>query len=272
MTIERFDIEDSLDTGALDWSWSETIGGSNVGHECDAYIGFTLRSFPTFDTYRMKRVFGLGHAIEDIVVRELSNSVFDVIPKDPATGKQYVFKAYGGMVKVKLDGVIKTKSSNTWSVLEVKSSNDSIYRQVDKHWEKNMPWHSQLQLGMLLSGLPQSVIVISNKNTSSLMSFKVTADDLTQGWLKARIEKQFTKNVRRVSTTKEYFGCKMCKFNSYCWEGRDLPVSIGPASSSCRSCEYAIPQATGSWECTLHMRPATAKCDDHSQWRPLMKE
>ena len=48
------------------------IGASGIGTQCDAYQAYSLRGFPN-DTIepKLKRIFKLGHILEDIVVKDI---------------------------------------------------------------------------------------------------------------------------------------------------------------------------------------------------------
>ncbi|MFO0448260.1 MAG: hypothetical protein ACK52I_06285, partial [Pseudomonadota bacterium] len=99
------------------------IGASSVGAPCDAQVAFSLRGFPEDPIEpRVRRIFKLGHIIEDMVVADLKKAGFHVYDRDSLTGKQYAYSEHGGHVRAHADGLIDLGDGEL-RVLEIKSVN-----------------------------------------------------------------------------------------------------------------------------------------------------
>ena len=64
-------IDDGYDADRKEKS-RQYIGASIVGNPCDAVLAYNLRGFPNDEPNpRLKRIFALGHMLEEVVVEDL---------------------------------------------------------------------------------------------------------------------------------------------------------------------------------------------------------
>ena len=116
------------------------IGASGIGSACDAELAYSLRGFPNTDPDpRLKRIFRLGHILEDEVVRDLKlKADVRVWEKDGLTGRQHTYSELGGHVVCHMDGHIQL-DDEVLRVLEIKSMNEASFKKFQKDGVKISP-------------------------------------------------------------------------------------------------------------------------------------
>ena len=245
------------------------IGASMIGTACDAEIAFSLRGFPNNPpTPRLKRIFRLGHILEDEVVRDLKvKADIRVWEKDGLTGKQHTYEELGGHVVCPMDGHIQLdESKEDLHVLEIKSMNDASWKKFQKEGvKKSHPrYYSQLQMMMGMSQMRTSFFIAINKNTSEYHSEIVDYDDLEFMFIKERIERVLLNKARKISNDETDWRCRGCFKRGACWGQIDVP-------KSCTTCKFAIAKSDGDWHCQKHGRSARELCNFYELYEPLPK-
>ncbi|UFN49211.1 hypothetical protein LPC08_00765 [Roseomonas sp. OT10] len=87
------------------------LGGSRLGHTCERALQFEFVKAPKdegadFDG-RLLRIFGIGHALEDVAVAWLRGAGFDLYTRRGGGehGEQFGFSVAGGRIRGHVDGV-----------------------------------------------------------------------------------------------------------------------------------------------------------------------
>lgn len=87
------------------------LGGSRLGHACERALQFEFVRAPKdegadFDG-RLLRIFGIGHALEDVAVAWLRGAGFDLYTRRGGGehGEQFGFSVAGGRIRGHVDGV-----------------------------------------------------------------------------------------------------------------------------------------------------------------------
>lgn len=242
----------------------EYIGASVVGHPCDAYLAFSLRGFPEdVPPPRLKRVFRLGHILEDEVVRDLKRSGLRVSEKDQLTGKQYGYDDFGGHISAHADGHVEMEDGEL-RLLEVKSMNRSSFSKFaeDGVRRSHPRYYAQMQMLMGMSGIPSCLFIAYGKDTSEYHAEIVEYDEFEWSALKARIETALRGEAKKVATDRSDWRCKGCFRASVCWLGAEVP-------KRCGTCAHARPDPKTWWWCGKHERAAEATCADWTAYEPL---
>jgi hypothetical protein len=88
------------------------LGGSRLGHPCERALQFEFLQAPKdegagFDG-RLLRIFGIGHALEDVAVDWLRAAGFDLYTRrgNRPDGEQFGFSVAGGRIRGHVDGVL----------------------------------------------------------------------------------------------------------------------------------------------------------------------
>ena len=88
------------------------LGGSRLGHSCERALQFEFLQAPKdegadFDG-RILRIFGIGHALEDVAVDWLRAAGFDLYTRkgNRSDGEQFGFAVAGGRIRGHVDGVL----------------------------------------------------------------------------------------------------------------------------------------------------------------------
>jgi hypothetical protein len=88
------------------------LGGSRLGHACERALQFEFLQAPKdegadFDG-RILRIFGIGHALEDVAVAWLRAAGFDLYTRkgNRPDGEQFGFAVAGGRIRGHVDGIL----------------------------------------------------------------------------------------------------------------------------------------------------------------------
>lgn len=266
LDVPAIEIDRAYEADPPDWL-SRTISAGVIGHPCEAFLAYTLRSFPEVPVPpRVKRVFKVGHVIERLVIEDLRKAGYNVWDKDGLTGKQFTYLAYGGHVKAKADGLIEMRDGKT-RLLEIKSMNNANWSKFAKFGVRvshpRYYWQAQLEMG--LACIHELLLVAYNKDTSSYHSEIVKFDAFDYAAANVKIETVLGNRARKVATSEADWRCKECSKRDVCWGGR-LP------EPACHNCAHAVPNLSGGWHCGKHNREATAVCGEYEVYRPLPRE
>jgi hypothetical protein len=242
------------------------IGASMIGTDCDAEVALNLRGFPSVTPApKMKRIFNLGHALEDMIVRDLKDVArLPVFDRDPLTGKQYAFHDVGGHVVCHLDGMIET--ADGLNVLEIKSMNEAMWKRFKKHGVKvsHPKYYAQLQMMMAMAKLQRSVFIAYNKNTSEYHCEFVDFDSLEFDFIEAKANRALGDEAHRVAADPDDWRCARCFKRTSCWD-------LEPVEPACSRCSHAVSAESGDWYCELHKHTAEDVCGDYQQYFPRSK-
>lgn len=244
------------------------IGASGVGNPCDANLAYSLRGYPnTPAPPNLKRIFALGHIIEDIVVADLKKAAnIDVQENDPLTCKQWEYKELGGHISCHTDGMIEINGKSY--VLEIKSMNHNSFQ---KFLSKGMKishnhYYAQVQMYMALSKVSETFFIAYNKDKSTYHAEIVEFDELEWSYLKQRIITVLNGEARKISYDGTDWRCKGCFKRDVCWGDKD--VSVEPSS-----CQFGEPQKDGTWLCTnCGGDKSCNNTDSYMRYHPMPKE
>jgi len=244
------------------------IGASIIGNPCDALVAFSLRGFPNNEPdARLKRIFQLGHILEDEVVKDLKKRAgLHVWEKDGLTGKQHSYEAWGGHIVCHMDGHIEL-GDGVVRVLEIKSMNDASFNKFKKSGVKvsHPQYFGQVQMMMGMSDMTETLFIAINKNNSDYHAEIVRYDEFEFAHIKERIERAILGTARKISTDGTDWRCKGCFKRGVCWDGEDVP-------KQCSTCSHAAAHPSGGWHCEKHDKPADEVCGDYNRYEPLPKE
>lgn len=256
-------------------SWSKTIGGSNIGHPCDACVTLTLRSFPTQQKpEKLQRIFALGYAIEKMILERLHEHCMAAgLTLVPGGDESLTYFSHDWRVKVKADGAIDSGKERL-ALIEIKSANERRFSDMATYGvELGEPgYYEQVQLEMGMSGIRKTLFIAYNKNTSDIHREVVHFDPFLYSSQLHRIESILGGAAMRCAASDTDWRCKFCDHRSTCWAGFDTVKLLHmPGWRACRTCKHSIPLAPMStpgaapecfW-CAKNNRVARSLCTDY---------
>lgn len=244
------------------------IGASIVGNPCDALLAYSLRGFPNDEPNpRLKRIFNLGHILEDVVVKDLKKKAgAQVWEVDGLTGRQHTYEELGGHVVCHTDGLIEITRDEPM-ILEIKSMNDASFNKFKKSGVKisHPQYFAQCTMMMGMSGITESFFIAINKNNCDYHAEIIEYDEIEWSYLKERVERAINNRAGKISKDGTDWRCKGCFKNSVCWQGKQV-------DAQCNFCSNAIANDDGGWWCNKHDKKANETCDDYSVYKPKEKE
>lgn len=234
------------------------IGASSVGNSCEALLAFTLRGFPeTPPSPKLKRIFKLGHVLENFVLDDLEKTGHHVLRGDESG--QFGYHEVGGHVSCHLDGIIVIDEVK--HVLEIKSMNDANHKKFIKDGVKfsHPKYFAQVQLMMAMSEIGQCLFIAINKNTCEYHSEVIKADTMEQVYLEDKIERVLTQQPSKIAHDETDWRCRSCFKVDVCWHN-------DPVEPACKNCALASPSSDGGWRCFRGL--AIDVCDDYILFKP----
>lgn len=239
------------------------LGMSRIGMEDERHLWLEHRfclDRPTES--RIQRIFRLGHILETEIVRLLRQTnglrVYDVKPD----GTQYRYSYFGGHFAGSMDGGIigLPEDPLRWHVLEIKTVNDSRFKDLEKKGVKEWSpeYFSQMIAYMSASGMERAFFIAYNKNTSKFYSEIVEADPMYADALKVKAERILTSNSPPESSypNEQFYKCNF--FND-----DDRAVYWGkrtPKKPNCRNCRFVrFNLENGNVDCHHKTKPSAGE-------------
>ena len=226
------------------------LGASQIGGECERALWYSfrwtaMRRFPA----RMLRLLSRGQREEATFAALLSAAGVTVVTENPATGRQYDFKAghFGGSMDGACVGL--PDAQKTWHVIEFKTHSAKSFNDLEKHGvEKSKPKHwAQMQCYMAWTGMERALYAAVCKDDDRLHLERIDFDRSAAEALFDRAQRVIDAPVPpvRISERPDWYQCKLCDWHSVC-HGTDVPLP------TCRSCAHVTPVADGAWHCARH--------------------
>ena len=242
------------------------ISASAIGHECDANVALSMRSFPeSHVSDQSARRFTLGHRIEEIVGQDLKRGGLPFVDRDPRTGKQYLLEGFERHLKAYADGYMMWEDSPPEPV-EIKSMNAKRFNALtDNLMDTEPKYFDQMMTVMALSKTESGLFIAYNKDNSLYRVIRVRFDPSRWGYLAAKIERILDGEARKISKDGSSWLCNMCGRKKACQDGEAPPAK----DLSCHHCAHASPDVNGTWWCSKHEMFASSVCPSFELFRPL---
>lgn len=251
------------------------LGASAIGKPCERALWYDFRhcGVPGRFNGRVLRLFQTGHLEEPRLVMDLRNIGCEVHEKDPETGEQFGFKAFGGHFGGHMDGCARgiPEAPKTWHVVEFKTASEKRFDEMKRKGLKEAApeYYAQVMVYMKLSGMRRAIIIIKNKNTDHLYSERIPYDkDEAEAIMERARRIIFSKRPPpKISDNPDHPVCTYCGLNQLC-HGANPPDPAVPSIVSCRNCVHSTPTEWGAWNCERHRKKLSiqeqqAACDDH---------
>jgi hypothetical protein len=227
------------------------LGGSVIGHACRRYIFYSFRwAYKNRIESRIYRIFRIGDAIEDILVKELASIGFKVRNNQAQVG------GYKGHASGSIDGEFDYEGLKY--LFEAKSMNHTNFLAlVRKGVQESKPQHyRQCQIYMGKRELDRTWYVAMDKDTSKLYSEVIEFDEFEYEMLLAKEEETIDAThinlFPRVSNNSSWYECKSCDARFVCHH------NLTP-EKNCRTCKHVEIHDEGKWSCGLYQEWLTVK-------------
>lgn len=234
-----------------------TVSASAIGHECDAFVALSFRSFPeAMPSDEAARRMKLGRKIEEIVLDDMLETGLPVVKIDATTGRQWMFTGYEGHAKCYADGLLLWDGIR--EPIEIKSMNTKRFAAVVSKGLKDAEpkYYDQIQTVMGLGGFVSGLFVAYNRDNSKYYVKRILFDLERWGVISLKIERALSGEGRRISKDGSDWRCKMCGRFGACQKGEAPPVT----KRECHHCIYSSPDVSGQWWCDKFGEMAKGPC------------
>jgi hypothetical protein len=238
-------IDDALVAGNAATPPRTYLGGSRLGHACERALQFEFVRAPKdegadFDG-RLLRIFGIGHALEDVAVAWLRAAGFDLYTRRGGgnDGAQFGFSVAGGRIRGHVDGIFAggpTIPGMAFPALwECKTMNAKAWRETSsKGVAASKPIYAaqiavyQAYMDAAVPGVADNPALFTaiNKDTAELHHELVPFNaDLAQRMSDRAVRVLAATDagelLPRVAAQPDHFECRFCPWAKRCWA---LPV------------------------------------------------
>ena len=217
------------------------LGGSRLGHPCERALQFEFLQAPKdpggdFDG-RTLRIFGIGHALEDVAVAWLRGAGFDLYTRRGGgdQGEQFGFSVAGGRIRGHVDGILaggpQIPGMAFPALWECKTMNAKAWRETSsKGVAAAKPIYAaqiavyQAYMDAAVPGVAGNAALFTaiNKDTAELHHELVPFDtELAQ-----RMSDRAVRVLRacdagdllpRIATSADFHACRFCPWTKRCW-------------------------------------------------------
>ncbi|MBE7183847.1 MAG: hypothetical protein INR68_05530 [Methylobacterium mesophilicum] len=219
----------------------EYLGASRLGHPCERALQFEFAHAPkdegaSFDG-RTLRIFGIGHALEDLAVRWLRSAGFDLYTRrgNRPDGGQFGFSVAKGRIRGHVDGVIAAGPPGLGlrvpALWECKTMNARNWRETVANGVVVAKPIYAAQVAIYQAYMEASIPGVSehpalftaiNKDTAELHHELLPFDaDLAQRMSDRAVRVLAATDagelLPRVAREPDFHACRMCPWSKRCW-------------------------------------------------------
>lgn len=217
------------------------LGGSRLGHACERALQFEFVKAPKdegadFDG-RLLRIFGIGHALEDVAVAWLRAAGFDLYTRrgGGVPGEQFGFSVAGGRIRGHVDGVFAggpTIPGMAFPALwECKTMNAKAWRETSSKGVAVAKPIYAAQIAVYQAYMDASVPGVAdnpalftaiNKDTAELHHKLVPfnaelAQRMSDRAVRILAATDAGELLPRIATQADHFECRFCPWAKRCW-------------------------------------------------------
>jgi hypothetical protein len=218
------------------------LGGSRLGHACERALQFEFARAPKDEgadfNGRLLRIFGIGHALEDLAVAWLRGAGFELYTRKGgrADSEQFGFSVASGRIRGHVDGIIAggppVPGMAFPALWECKTMNAKSWRETaSKGVTVSKPVYAaqiavyQAYMDATVPGIAENPALFTaiNKDTADLHHELVPFDAA----LAQRMSDRAVRVLRatesgdllpRVANQPDHFECRMCPWAQRCWK------------------------------------------------------
>jgi hypothetical protein len=217
------------------------LGGSRLGHACERALQFEFVKAPKdegadFDG-RLLRIFGIGHALEDVAVAWLRGAGFDLYTRRGGSehGEQFGFSVAGGRIRGHVDGVFAGGPAIPGmafpALWECKTMNAKSWRETSSKGVAAAKPIYAAQIAVYQAYMDASVPGVAdnpalftaiNKDTAELHHELVPfnaelAQRMSDRAVRILAATDAGELLPRVAAQADHFECRFCPWAKRCW-------------------------------------------------------
>jgi hypothetical protein len=217
------------------------LGGSRLGHACERALQFEFVKAPKdegsdFDG-RLLRIFGIGHALEDVAVAWLRAAGFDLYTRRGGGehGEQFGFSVAGGRIRGHVDGVLAGGPAIPGmafpALWECKTMNAKSWRETSsKGVAASKPIYAaqiavyQAYMDASVPGVADNPALFTaiNKDTAELHHELVPfnaelAQRMSDRGVRILAATDAGDLLPRIAAQPDHFECRFCPWAKRCW-------------------------------------------------------
>jgi len=188
------------------------LGLSEIGHKCPRWLWYAHHNTPSKPIEgRIIRLFRTGNIIEDAIISDLESIGIEV------TDRQREVEIVNGDIVLKghIDGIINGQ------LLEIKSAAEKYFKQLLKvGYEKwNPKYKAQAHVYMVLCELTECIVIVENKNDSTLYieTLKLDRDYVTKLLIDVFAAITSQQPPERICPDASWYKSKFCKYQDVCF-------------------------------------------------------
>ena len=217
------------------------LGGSRLGHACERALQFEFTRAPKDEgadfSGRLLRIFGIGHALEDLAVAWLRSAGFDLYTRKGGRpdGEQFGFSVAGGRIRGHVDGIIAGGPTIPGlgfpALWECKTMNAKAWRETaSKGVTIAKPIYAaqiavyQAYMDATVPGIAHhpALFTAINKDTAELHHELVPFDAALAQRMSDRAVRVLQATdvgelLPRIAREPDHFECRMCPWAQRCW-------------------------------------------------------
>ncbi len=217
------------------------LGGSRLGHACERALQFEFAKAPKdegadFDG-RLLRIFGIGHALEDVAVAWLRGAGFDLYTRRGGGehAEQFGFSVAGGRIRGHVDGVLAGGPAIPGmafpALWECKTMNAKSWRETSsKGVAASKPIYAaqiavyQAYMDASVPGVADNPALFTaiNKDTAELHHELVPfnaelAQRMSDRAVRILAATDAGELLPRIAAQADHFECRFCPWAKRCW-------------------------------------------------------
>jgi hypothetical protein len=215
------------------------LGASRLGVACERALQYEYAGAPVDPgrgfSGRLLRVFEVGHALEDLAIRWLRLTGFDLYTRK-ASGDQFGFSVAGGRIQGHVDGIVAAAPAElnlgVPLLFECKTMNDNSWRDTVKRGVAlAKPVYAaqiavyQAYMEATIPGIAANPALFTaiNKDSEEIHFELVPFDGGLAQRMSDRAVRVITATeageiLPRLATTPTHVECKACPWQDRCWE------------------------------------------------------
>lgn len=195
------------------------MGVSGIGVECDRQLWYSYFQPKAVDSAKVLRIFGMGHALEPIIIGWLQKAGLKIFTEDKK-GEQFGFE--DGVIAGHIDGVVLgiPFALKIPHLLEIKTANNFRFKAfVKEGFCSDEKYKAQIHVYMYKMKLERCLAVVLNKDTQEVYYEIIELDEFYAISILNRAKEiaGLDEMPGRKYPNKSFFRCQYCSHKKECW-------------------------------------------------------